>query len=362
MQSSATTGRKPGPFNIAREKLALFQSDRLRPGIWIVAASALLSILYAVRLSPFALWIRLPLSLITASFVVLVLFYVFGKLMQRYQSGKSLMPELVFSIVILGLLMLDGAGLTFLFWISVTLLLLLFYFVGRRMPFYLLFFGLTLFALVFLSFRLVDVQKAAALAGYQYVWKSAARSGTVYTVKKDQGAVEVLDQGAPVLSLEVPEGLHYHDAKKLEDREGPGIPLLAVGRESLDRVPLIVLYQVPPGLNRETLRNRTELILGNIRDDQIQDLQKEKEQSLFPPDFNMEMSGSFWTYYDGFQAARLRAGFFVLAPPEGRSLLRGGLILWILEPVEEGFPFHPRTLDLLRSFQWAGAQPESRPQ
>ncbi|MCB1138706.1 MAG: hypothetical protein KDK23_08120 [Leptospiraceae bacterium] len=357
MQQAARTSRYKSLIAGAREKLAFFQEDRLRPATWIVAAAALLAILYLARLAPFSYWVRIPLALAMAALTSYALFFVFGKLISRYHSGKSLILELLLSLVMLALLVLDGAGLPILFWLSVAPLLLLSYFLRRRNLFALSFSGLTLFVLVYTSFLLVDLQKATLVGIYQSLWKSAAEEEIGnYTVKEDAGRVSVSDESGSTLELSLGTGMHLHTGDAIKAGEGPGLTLLGISQDanSMDRLPSALLYAALPGMDRQTLRNRTELMLGSLPAETVEDLKKEKEQSLYPPDFPIQMSGSFWTYYDRFQASTLRTGFFVFSLESKTEVRPRTFVLWILEPLEEGFPFHPRTLELLRSMRWTG--------
>ncbi|MCB1171063.1 MAG: hypothetical protein KDK25_12040 [Leptospiraceae bacterium] len=357
MQQAARTSRYKTLIAGAREKLAFFHDDRFRPITWILAAAALLTVLYWARLAPFSYWVRIPVAPAMAALTSYALFFVFGKLISRYHSGKSLIVELVLSLLMMALLVLDGAGLPLLFWISVALLLLLSYFLGRRNLFALSFSGLTLFVLVYASFLVVDFQKAALVGIYQSYWKSAAEEQIGdYSVKEEAGRVSVTDDSGTTLELSLGAGMHLHTGEEIKVGEGPGRTLLGISQDakSMDRLPSALLYAALPGMDRQTLRNRTELMLGSLPSETVEDLKKEKEQSLYPPDFPIQMSGSFWTYYDRFQASTLRTGFFVFTLEGKAEAPPRTFVLWILEPLEEGFPFHPRTLELLRSMRRAG--------
>ncbi len=330
---------------------------------WAILMGVVLSIFFTYRLAPIPIYISLPAALITATILTGLLLIVFGKLILRYQSGKSLILEMILGSIFCGLLALDGAGLTNVFWALVFLILLVFFILRSRLNFYVLFSGLTLFALVFLGFRVVDWEKAGVVAIYQSVWQAALSAEERFQVIDSEGQIQVRSGKDNVLLIELPDGLYLQDSEKLKEANGPGVPVLAVSSEKdrMDRIPAAILYQIPPGMNRENVRNRTELLLGTVKDEQVQDLKKEKEQSLFPPDFSMTMEGSFWTYYDRFQANTLRTGFFIFGGmvSSGSSTAiqvngstRPSFLLWIREPVEKGFPFHPRTLELLRGITW----------
>lgn len=351
----ATTSRFPRFLDRAREKFQLFQDGRPVAVRWALLMGFLLSLFFVYRLTPIPIWISLPAAIATAAILAGLLLIVFGKLILRYQSGKSLILELVLGAIFCLILAWDGAGLTTVFWALVFLILLALFILRKRLNFYVLFSGLTLFALVFLGFRIVDWQKAGVVAIHQMIWKAAITARYSYEVLEDNGLIQVRSPQGNVLTLNLPDGVYLHDSDKLEEANGPGLPILGLSshQERLDRIPSAILYRIPPGMDREGVRNRTELLLGTVKDEQVQDLKKEKEQSLFPPDFPVTMQGSFWTYYDRFEADTLRTGFFIFGsdakPGSARSASESpNFLLWIREPVEKGFPFHPRTLELLR--------------
>ncbi|MEQ8350499.1 MAG: hypothetical protein RH862_03390 [Leptospiraceae bacterium] len=363
---SVTTSKFPTLLARAREKFQLFRDGKPQIHSWILLIGIVLVLFFNYRLAPFPIWIRFPAALVTAVLFSGLLLIVFGKLILRYQSGKSLIPEMLLGTVFCAILILDGwgltlsgAGLTYLFWVVMFLILLLLFLRRSRLYFYLLFSGLTLFVLVFFSFRIIDLEKTGMLAAYQFIWKTAASRYRSYDIQTGEGGLlRVQTQNRTVLLVRIPESLHLHGSESLQETDGPGIPILAVSSDakSLDRVPSAILYEIPANLNREVMRNRTELVLGSVKDEQVQELRKEKEQTLFPPDFPITMEGSFWTYYDRFQADTLRTGFFIFgksrsAPrdgADGKEFVDPRFLLWIREPVEAGFPFHPRTLELLR--------------
>ena len=356
MQQSATTSRLRTALARAREKFQLFKDGNPAVGSWTLLIGFILFLYFQFRLQPYAIWIRIPLAGLTAAMTASLLLIVFGKLMSRYQRGKSLIPELILAVLFSAFLALDGAGLSALFWLTLVIILVLFFALKHRLYFYLSFSGLTLFVLVFVSFRVIDLEKTLLLTTYQYLWKSSQGLSLSHEIETGpNGLLRVRSESAPNLKMQIPDGMHLYDSDALQETEGPGVPILAItsAPEKLDRIPSAILYRIPEILGREEIRNRTELLLGNLRSDQIEDLQKEKEQSLFPPDFQIPMEGSFWTYVDRFEADRLRTGFFIFRSESAQgSATQPTYLLWIREPVEEGFPFHPRILELLRSIAW----------
>ncbi|MCB1305326.1 MAG: hypothetical protein KDK37_13655 [Leptospiraceae bacterium] len=317
-----------------------------------MAIGIFLAFLFEARLSAFPFFISWPVSLFTGLWTALLLVYVFGKLILRFQSGKSLILEGLLSLLILAGILIDSyfaeGGLPLLFWGFLAALMVVLLLMKQRFYFYLSFSGLTLFGLILVSFWCIELQRYVIVSAYEAAW-SGVQQQNQYSVQQREQDFSVSRGKDVVLQFKVPEGLYAHLGDELKKMDSAGRPIVLFSADDSDtqRIPVIVLFEISSGMDRDTIRNRATMLLENVQSNQVEDLKKEKETSLLSPDFPFDYEGSFWTYFDRFEATRIRTGFFLFRPA-GQEL--PPLMVWIREPVAEGFPFHPATLALLKSF------------
>lgn len=320
--------------------------------LWLALLTAILIPFYLILTVYWPLWVRIFLILPVASLFYFLSLTVFGYIGNRVRAKDLKITELILLVVFIILPLIDSGRFSLLFWLMVLILATGLFLFRRKAAFRTVLTGAVIYGLVFASFRLLQLEQQLIFAAYR-IYKTGEfeeQLNSRYLVEKQSGRTWTLkNENQTFFQFQIPKQSHLFKADEELRKElsgGPGLPVFVLSNSSSDPAepPVAVLFETPKEQTVTELEQRVSFMLGGLGlSSRIGSLKKEKDQTIQPPDYPVTMNGSFWTYNDRFYASDMRTGFFLFELRDRRFLL------WIREPVEPGFPFHPRTLSFLRS-------------
>lgn len=324
---------------------------------------------YVWQLMHWDFFIRVSLSVLPCVFLY-TLMVIFEKRFEKKARIDFTFELLLSAVLVILLVLFENFGIWWnlaflLFWIWIFMMAR----TGRTGLFYSGFFAVSILFFLLLSFRLVHFQERAVMAAMQIYQRlqipariedlATSRSWQINDGNEEKSYKLSMNQ-RHFLALQAPDSLYLHDINKVPSSfrfGGSGMLLGIFSAEEGDPVepPAAVLYLLPAEVQLIDVARSLQQLIGHLQNaSQITDIVADE---VLLPGFE----GFFYQYYDRFYAERMRAGFYIFTltdqqSPESDIERSGQLMIWIREPVIEGFPHHPDILRLLRTLDFDTGQ------
>ncbi|EHQ07704.1 hypothetical protein [Leptonema illini] len=309
-------------------------------------------LLFVVQPQPWPVAMRLLLSLLPA-LIPTALAALAVRYHERMNSAK---PRLFLSGIALfsWIALLLDIGQTFLPWVLVFCLALIFSFVAGLRYTAVFSLGMIFFASLYGSLRLHQAEQLLYLN--LLVRQEQRKSEVQFSIKKEGGRILLFESGAsePVLTAPRPAAM-----QQLADAESDGFfgltPafVLTTNPEDAKAIPMAAVLFVPDGFPAKLWNVQVSSDLDKLqRQGGIGRAEMRERESRCG---SLSCNETLWLYEDRFQAKTVQAGYaLVSVPMAGPGAGSRTFMLWFREPFVEGLPHHPFVLEIMKGLTVGG--------
>lgn len=296
----------------------------LQPQPWPMATRLLLAVL--------------PAALPAALAILSVRYY------DRLHTATVRLSLLAFALLSWVILLIDiGPG--FLAWILVFSLALLFVFLVAVRFTAAFALGMLFFACFYGSLRLHQAEQLLYLN--MLVRKEQQASALQLSVNQTGNRLTILADQQPILTLPLPEGMQRLEKTKTNADGFFGITpalILSVDPEDERAIPMAAVLVVPVGFASELWNVQVSSDLEKLhRQGNLGPIDMKRREGRCGP---QKCDETIWLYEDRFQATQVQAGYVLFRTADTET--GHNLMIWFREPSVEGFPHHPRILELMK--------------